>query len=432
MLLVPVLLLIAGAHAWSPLPFPFSNYTTNRNTYIPKQSSGEKRPHQQQRRTCPIRYNGFHLLTDNPVPYPQAEEACAERGLLLARLDDFNMAYGLEYMAQCTFAGWIASYNGLNAEPCAALVEDNGPIYFTNHFLCFDLPLAPLCQEPEVVILTETSTVTTTISFGTETVSTQVTRHPVPPPQCPDHRCDYGVKDPDSFGLMKKAEFIQLEDVQFGDKETSCNECNVVCPILGTDFRIIRRKIPSYNAEEECARYGWSLADVTSGQIAQLQAGTLKCSLRVDSLLFVRSFNGVTGTRCIHIAAVNGYVEFGQTVAGCFEQIGAPLDQYAVCQCTGPNPTGFGPDVITTPTLTTTTTTNYEAAFVPETTVTVTSTVCENCHAFGRIDDDKKVVSKVQVEEEQSADESSAEDADEQSSEQQSLGDSQSEQDLFF
>lgn len=314
--------------------------------------------------TCPFTSGGFHAVC-SAVKYQDAAAVCESQGWRLAAIDESNVMYAVQVHQQCggpRGAEWTASFNGLNQNPCQ-VITNNGTISVAPQF-CRNAQFQVMCQEVPVVATDCTTTTTTyTTSVGTVVISTTVTRHP----ECRDEK----LASPQN--LLQEQSRPQL----------TCNTCNGVCSVAGTDLKIIKKVVPFNQAAEECAKRGWYLADITEGMHAQLLSAKYSCDAFggiVDPVLWIRSYDGISGGYCSSALVQEESLQADFVyVSGDCNYIVSGLQPYPLCQCSPPVVTGYGPYQGSVTTTSTTTTTTL-ATVVPQTTVTTTVTHIRRCN----------------------------------------------------
>ena len=310
---------------------------------------------------CPFSDGGFHLLNQS-ANSTTAASLCAQYGWRLAALTDLNYEFALNVALQCQFfdGKWIASFNGLNQDPCMYLDALGGVQASVDPMECVGA-MRVMCQEVPVVVVEETAVTTETATSGTITRYTIVTRIPTHRPPC-HHKDDI------------------VKSLPTNNNQQQCQDCDSYVDIPRSNLKIIKVPTSFEKAAAACARHGWTLADVTTGMYKTLRRGR-QAAFGEDAYLaalWARSFEGVAGGRCLRVSVWNREmgVTFGLTPGRCKfrEQV------YPLCQCGGPLPTGYGPHQGSTTTTTTVVTTEtIVPTTVPETTTTSTMTVCQQC-----------------------------------------------------
>lgn len=315
---------------------------------------------------CPFSHGGFHVVYQCG-PYFNAESVCQSFNWTLARIDDFNLLYAAQVGQECVSgrqpAYWVASFNGQFGSPCAFMLGGDGVVLSGATGVCDVYQFSAFCQELPIVTVTESTTTTTTTSFGVDAVVTTVTRHPEKPPQC--------------CGLKQQPQvLLQQEDPE----QVQCHKCGPACAFENTNLRVLKRPTEFNRAEAACNQYGWHLADFFSGEIQTIVSGLKACDS--DNAVWIRSYNGVSGAKCIKLVTnflvqedYLVYFGFGRELCEerFYQQLTPPL-----CKCQEWLPTGLGP--AQTSTITTTTTTTIEdIVFVTSLTTTFTVTTCQGC-----------------------------------------------------
>jgi hypothetical protein len=169
------------------------------------------------------------------------------------------------------------------------------------------------------------------------------------------------------------------------EKEMDCPNCGEVCPFQRADFRVIQNPVPFQKASDACARHGWLLADLTTGETPDAALLILQCAFPILSgQAWIRSFDGVGGGRCMLVQAPpNAGLQVFWVYRECSTE-----ERFVLCRTNDyskriPAPTCEGGWVgerstVTLPTRNTTTT----ICTVFSTTSTITRTVCK-CGQFG-------------------------------------------------
>ena len=315
---------------------------------------------------CEYSYGGFHVVCSPYAGMGGGEELCAQFGWRLASVNDLNALYAVDTVRACLpgNAAWVAAMNGLNADPCLKLTWYGAISGGLTYEQCQQLSPV-LCQEVPIVQSSTTTSTTTTVSSGTVTVSKTVTRI---------------VGHPQQGRNVESREFEKKGDIQEKRKPEECNDCSAVCTFSRhPDLKLIRSPVTYEYASGQCKKIGCHLADITSGMRRALQNGLNECFAgdRRRNGFWVRSYEGVSGGRCIHAASFpldQMIINYGLTGDTC--DFGKA---FALCQCGEPVVTGAGPyeGTITSTTLSFTSTL---VITVPETTTTTTTTICKRCH----------------------------------------------------
>lgn len=312
---------------------------------------------------CPLSYGGYHIIC-NPYNHTTAAQACQQHGWQLAGVTDVSAMYALSTVQQCSYRRvWLAAFNGLNQDPMMTM-DSQGNLWagLTNSYTESTF-LHVLCQEVPVTIQTVSFTTTATTTVGTLTLSTTVTRHPTHL-HCRGDKCNAPINAP----------LIEKDNL---DRRPECKDCGVavILPGLPT-LRLIRVPVPYERAAAACARFGWTLVDYTAGMMLPIiDALSELYPNEAYWLLWLRSYEGVSGGRCLSLRLPKyiGHVAFGLAPSACIYEEAMPL-----CQCGEPKPTGNGPFVGSTTTATTSETLTIRPT-TPSTTLTITSTICEQC-----------------------------------------------------
>lgn len=333
---------------------------------------------------CPISYGGFHVLCA-PLTPNQAVSACANLNMRLALLTDANVLQALYTLQECSIgadAGWVAAWNGAGADPCA-VVSVEGAVKLSLGFegcsalkvaVCQDLPTTTAVYTNYNVDIVTTGTSTSVVS-----ICTLCDKYPLPPQQ-------YNKNNNEKDNIVEKRRPHRRECDR--SHPESCRHphpptcpfgpCTPVCPFTVCGLHVVQAANLTYaDAQEECAKYGWNLADLSSAQhedVAFLQGYCSRQS--AENAFWIRSFNGVDGAKCVKALAAdedgNVPIGFGVEDGWCSSQ-----DRpWALCQDAAPAVTGTGfyngpvsfvasvtislGTTLTTPVSTTTTTvTNY-------------------------------------------------------------------------
>ena len=324
---------------------------------------------------CPYTFGGFHVLCGY-FNHTTASLACQQRGWRVAAVNDLNSLFAINTVQQCTINNvWVAAFNGLNQDPYMIMEPAGGIWVGLDNAAIGDNREQVLCQEVPVVVKTLSFDVTETVTVGTVTRSITVTRHPTRHPHCHNDRCNAPInapQQPPSPPIQKD----NLDADNHKERRPECRDCDVAVALPNMPhLRLIRESVPYEKAAAACARYGWSLADYTAGMIEPIIQGLAEVAPKERFwVLWMRSYEGVTGGRCIglRLPKVVGHVIIGMTPRSC-----AFADPKPLCQCGPPLATGNGPYVGST-----TTTTTSETRTITQTIPiisTETSTSCQRC-----------------------------------------------------
>lgn len=334
-----------------------------------------------QAQVCEFSAGPFHMLCGT-FQYHRAEEECQSHGWRLASITEENLLFAQQLFPICSATPrvWIASLNGLNAEPFLMFAGNftlMGELYSWideyQQVLCEDIP-----------VITQTTSLTTTVeqSSGvvctTTTVTTTKKAHH-------HHRGD-GDCDRRFHGNhhQKAAEACGPRCDQCIGRPTitDCSCCSDACPVSYLGLHVVSGDRMSYaDAKAACCRHGWSLADFTSGMASVIREEfRTSCTQDSSLVLWVRSYEGVAGVNCIQVESGQEATEvrFGHTSEYC-DGTTSNLRRFALCQEDPVFFTGVGPAVGA---LTTTTETiiSTSHSVVPESTRTVTKTVTCPAH----------------------------------------------------
>lgn len=344
---------------------------------------------------CPNSASGYHFICGE-YTWAQAQSVCYQLGYRPAVIYDYDTLSALQVVNDCLLLGgrrvWIDSFNGLGADPCAYIVSEGGAVYSPGDQNCANLRLPVLCQDPTVSTFIISNP--TSVSLVTEGTSTTLTTtciqcncqgkniDPVKCPSCFVNK-DNSKKQEKAQDYRRPHQCNQCHGGSSSSSSSSCSHehpprcldpqgCLPLCPYTVGGLHVIQANLTFNQAERECNKYGWNLADVYAGLHADVGFMQQMCSTASqDYNMWVRSYNGVDGGMCVVTLLDDFYnvpVGFGWTADYCMEE---PL--YVLCQERPPAITGtgafFGSQTITY------TTFNYGTTVtVPATTVTSTVT----------------------------------------------------------
>lgn len=316
---------------------------------------------------CSFANGPFHIVCGS-FNISQAADVCKLYGWQLAPVTDQDAGWAVQTFQECQaeFA-WTAAVNGFSRNPCQGMTA--GGIISWRDAYC-EFYGSVLCKDvPVVETDTITSTTSTTVASGTTTTTQTTTFKPL---------C--GVDKQLQQQKGKGHALLQRPDKKRAVKQ-ECNTCSDVCKVPRSNFRVLRRNTTYARAAEECAKYGWDLADVTDGATSIYLDAIEACNLRSyayipppNILFWVRSYDGVSAGYAMAAGLV-----FTRSATGVFynKQDLQFLDQlaavYPLCQCDGPRVTGLGPYVGES-TSTTTTSVLTVSVYTPAATATVTKT----------------------------------------------------------
>lgn len=356
---------------------------------------------------CPTSYGGFHVICTETNP-DAAVSACAALGMRLALLTDSNSQQALYTLQECLStpgltAGWVGGWNGAGADPCAFLSADGGVLMSFGYSGCYGgLQLVAVCQELPVATAIVTDYQYTEVTTGTSTSTVSICTRCDGFKQQHEHKSNIDdVKNTNNNSNNsnsndeKAAEGKPRRHECDRRKPESCRRppplcpfgpCTPVCPFTVCGLHVVQADNLSYSqAQEECAKYGWNLADLTAAQhedVAFLQG---YCSRQeASNAYWIRSYNGVDGAKCVRALGANENdnnnvpIVFGIEDYNCADL--TPQKPWALCQDAPPAVTGTGlyngilsfvttvtvakPVTMTQP-VTTTTTTNTHYFTVP-------------------------------------------------------------------
>lgn len=370
---------------------------------------------------CENNVGPFWMITDF-YQFDQADDACAAYGWRLASVTTENIGQIKALVSQCGVnAGlWAASVLGVAGDPCLYLTVNrfSATTYQNLGFgSCARIFAKVLCEEIPQQAVTQTATsyepvistgetTTTTTSIRTRTVipfEPQCTDCPKPPSSSSgdtycssddssnDYCRDSLSSDWDSSSssesgechlrrrhhkLQKGSALLQQQTII----EPVCltGDCLQACNVSYGGIHLITSPAGYTVAQQECAKYGWSLLDFTSGLSDDLIKTFVSCKLLFFDAGYVNSFNGVQ-TKCPLVQLAN--------------YIGIPTAQYvspvedADCRFTNDLPifcqehcplplasSGVEPGFIS---ITTEITNLITALYIPTTTVVVSETCTE-------------------------------------------------------
>jgi hypothetical protein len=347
--------------------------------------------------TCTFTTGGLHM-TCTTHTWPDAQSACIKSGYRLAAITEQNLLLAQAMLLHCAYQGqydgaaFIGSENGMVGEPCLVFGW-NRTVAVQSGGECGGggLGLQVLCQEIPSVTDTTTTTTTTTLTSGVSTTTTRTTlrtQATMPWEDLIVEKRNVNVSD-DNNGKCGDP----CDKNYCGCAQTGCNCCSDACPTTAKGLHLI----PALNqsdyseADAHCARFGWRLADYTSGMTSLLSSYLLPSCSTSGALsvgLWVRSINGVSGFACASVDFDLSLAQGQRFVLGHTEQYcllaGASrlpqFERFVLCQeQRGPAVTGYGPAVQWTTTVTGTSV-STSTVVVPSSTTTVTSTVACRHH----------------------------------------------------
>ena len=310
--------------------------------------------------TCPYSLGGFHVICGT-FNWDEAANACEALGLRIAQLDDANAMQALLTLRQCALLGtneaWVGSWNGLGADPCAYLDVNGAVVMNPGYEQCNSgvLKLAICEAKPFATAIFTRNQITPLITGVTTTTTTQCA-------ECGTTtaaRMRNKALDGDDADLLLKAN----QDKQGRRKPCGCDRskpescrrnepllcpvgpCVPVCPFSTCGLHVVQGDNMTFaDAQEECAKYGWNLADITNGQLADVAFLQGYCGREAAGRAFwIRSFDGVSGALCVKVLQANSN---GMNTPIAFAVDPFYCDQqalpYALCQDAPVQPTGTG------------------------------------------------------------------------------------------
>lgn len=305
---------------------------------------------------CPITYTGFHMLCSE-YPWGEAQQQCYNAGLRPAVLNDQNSLAALAVVQECLLLGgrrvWVDSFNGLPADPCAYVVAEGAAIFSPGDQLCLNLTLPILCQDIPVEQVTQydPSPVTTVSGVTTTTTTTCIQCNCQGKGLLPDGKiCPACINKSRPTDAPLKASAPQKNCDR--RNPSSCSDqhhppcldaqgCLPLCPYTVGGLHVIQGNVTYNQAERECSKYGWNLADAYAGIHSEVAFMQNVCgSDDQDHNLWIRSYNGVDGAMCL-VALKDDFanvpIGYGLSADYCMEQ---PL--YILCQERSAAITGYG------------------------------------------------------------------------------------------
>jgi hypothetical protein len=322
---------------------------------------------------CPVAYGGYHYLCGQYTA-GQAAAACLERGLRLAELTDALAVQALYMMQACAvgeLSAWIGGWNGMGADPCAYLDITGGVIMTPGYagcnadnlraVVCQDIPLGTttIDRQTYAYVLTPTTTTSTLCTacgpqrrFPTrvdKAIEVEKAEGDAKPKGARGEEADEGRRrgralDSSSSSSKTCDRSDPLSCTHDTPPRCPVGPCTPICPLTICGLHVVQGGLMSYDeAAEECSRYGWHLADITSGQHADVAFLQRYCGRPgAGFAVWIRSYNGVDGAQCIKALAPNAddNVPIGYGIDPQF--CDAELLPYALCQNAPPAPTGSG------------------------------------------------------------------------------------------
>lgn len=339
------------------------------DTIIQSATQGQGKPNGlSEKANCPFGSGGYHIISNLTLSAGIAD-ACASSGWIPAEIREETEPFAAQTMAECqTIYAWVGAYDGLNANPCMLYAAYNQERLLIAEYgdVCLFLALPVLCQDPIVIPASTSTTVTVTTAQGTLHITTTTTTNYAITTVTKGH-CDRRSR-PGKYQLP-----YALVD--------GCRDCSIVCPAVANGIRVIRRLVPYGRAQSECERYGWKWLDYTSGQQGDLAYLFQQCN--VNSVLLVRSFNGVAGGAVLFLSRVSLALRQTLALGAYFGERAWGFSGYPVCMEQPNAATGYGPwqqaTVTSTSTITSTRTTTTPAVTDTLTSITV-STITVTVH----------------------------------------------------
>lgn len=315
---------------------------------------------------CLASSNGFHFICGE-YTWGEAQSVCYSLGYRPAVIPDYETLAALDVVNKCLLLGgrrvWIDSFNGLGADPCAYIVSEGGAVYSPGDQFCASLKLPVLCQEAPVSVVTES--VQTTTSIITEGITTALTTtciqcncqgKNIDPLKCPSCFVNKNNELQGKADAALKAQERRPHQCHRSSSSSSgssdCSHqhpprcldpqgCQPLCPYTVGGLHVIQANLTFNQAERECNKYGWNLADVYAGLHADVGFMQQMCTtFEQDYNLWIRSYNGVDGGMCV-LTLFDDFnnvpIGFGWTADYC---MGGPL--YVLCQERPPAITGTG------------------------------------------------------------------------------------------
>lgn len=326
---------------------------------------------------CQFTAGNFSLVCSDQ-PFYSAQAVCAQREFRLAEVNDFNAAYAQQLLVKCIPSdnrAWMQSWNGLMT-PCTAMSQGEavGLNWFND---CTQGRQPVICETVPVVTESVSVTVTETVTSGTLTTCTRTSLFT----QATQRHEDLIVEKANGAGCGPGG----CGNPCIGQSPNSCTCCNDVCQVSYRGLYIVKvpRDLPFNEATAVCQKYGWRLADYTSGMAEAMERVLIPGCLQglFEWQIWIRSVDGVDGGRCVSLKrfGLETVFSFGLSVAQCDQanivyedrRVMCQSDEYGTCELA---PTGYGPSarlVTTTTTFFNTTTTDV----IPETTETLTTVV---------------------------------------------------------
>jgi hypothetical protein len=342
---------------------------------------------------CPFSTGGYTLLCGS-YAWGDAQQACYNLGLRPAIVSDADALTALSVIQSCVLLGatqvWIDSFNGLGADPCAYVLVSGAAVYSPGDQLCNQLTLPVLCQTaPTSTIIVTVPSVIVDVTAGTSTTFTTTCiqcncagsiattdlakcgaqcfqNKDAAPAQQPAPVPKAAVRRPHHCGSSSSCSH---------DRPPNCLDpqgCLPLCPFTVGGLHVIQANLTFNQAERECNKYGWNLADTYAGLHADVGFMQEMCANRSEGYsMWIRSYNGVDGGMCMETLLDDFYnvpIAFGWSADYCMQQ---PL--YVLCQERLPAITGTGA-FAGSESVTFTTITFGTTITIPSTTTTVTIT----------------------------------------------------------
>lgn len=298
-----LVLLIAAAISTAAATVPLSSSLNRNQRLIARNKTigqgpfcSSKSSHQSFQ-ACPITQDGIHAIC-NSVQFWQADEACADFGWKLADITPDLVDAALDVSSSCldTPYAWIKSWNGYVQDPCM-LFDFPGLAFDAIPNCSFITDAGALCQDITTSTLTivSTQTVTTSVGVTTDIIPTYNSAHcskPAPPP-APCQHC-HKPSEGSSSSCHRSDQHAGPPHLKRGGQTPPPPFCPVVCPLEIGHLRLVLNATNLEGAVSTCELFGWTLADVTTGEFQALEAMMDACTDRQFSTgVLFNSWNGV-------------------------------------------------------------------------------------------------------------------------------------------
>lgn len=313
---------------------------------------------------CPASYAGFHYLC-GMFSYQAAVEACTDLGYRLAVLDDANAAQALYTQRDCIFGttaeAWVSAWDGLGADPCMILSASSA-VQMTNGWERCSERRSVMCQDlPEGVYTVRVSIIAAATMTGATTTTTTICTNcgtslkaAIPTLKAAAAQGGGAVEKQRGRGSDYSCgcDRSRPETCTFNDPpRCPLGECTPVCRTRLCGLYVVQLEGMTYaQAQQECAKYGWTLADITTGMWADVAFLGERCVPdAAGNALWIRSYNGVDGGACIKAQPEEGNLQIGFGIPGEADPfcttgpfLGPDRLPYALCQERPPQQTGTG------------------------------------------------------------------------------------------